>query len=197
MNTMSDVEFIEDGHIYLCDGIIIPSVSDLIRFHYKDAYQGIPERILKKKAKFGTQVHNTIEGFIRGEFTLEELKSKRIDPDIKIAVEQFEELRKKWAFHIKSMEQIVSWDDKYAGQFDLLTIDDYIIDIKTTTELHTDWLQWQLSLYAMALGIEKDYHYCMWLPKGKAGKVIQIDTIPREEVEKLVNEYHRSLETGS
>ena len=188
----STIEFVEDGHIYLGDGVIIPSCSDLIRFRFPDAYKGVPEFILKKKASYGTKVHDYIERFIKKEFTLEELNKKRIDPDIKIAVEQFEILRKTWAFQIKDMERIVDWQGRYAGMFDLRTVDDYIIDLKTTTELHEDWLQYQLSLYAKALGIKHDFHYCMWLPKGKMGRVIQINTIPDDELTKLVEDYEKA-----
>ena len=193
----SKVEFIEDVHAYVNEkGILIPSVSELIRFKYPEMYAGVPEKVLKKKASYGSKTHDYIERFVKGEFTIEELRKKRIDPNIKIAVEQFEELRKKWAFQIKDMEEVVDWKGKYAGKFDLLTLDDYVIDIKTTAELHTEWLQWQLSLYAMALGIEKDFHYCVWLPKEKTGKVIQVNTLPRKECEKLVDDYYRSLETS-
>ena len=97
-----------------------------------------------------------------------------------------------WAFHVKDMEQIVSWKGKFAGRYDILTIDDLIIDIKTTSEIHEDWLRWQLSLYALALGIEKDFHYCIWLPKGKMGKVVQINALPKDEVMKLVKDYETS-----
>jgi len=188
--TKSEIEFIEDGHIYLnSDGIIIPSVSELIRFKFPEQYQGVPDRILKKKANYGSKTHEYIERFVNKEFTIDELQKKRIDPDIKIAVEQFESLRKKWCFQIKDMERIVSWDDRYAGKFDLLTDDDYVIDIKTTTELHTEWLKWQLSLYALAMGINKDHHYCMWLPKGKMGKVVQVDALPLEDCKQLVKDY--------
>ena len=187
------IEFIEDTHTYLNeDGIIIPSVSELLRFKYPDGYAGIPEKVLKRKAKYGETVHKYIEMFVKGEITLEEINKKRIDPNIKIAVEQFETLRKMWAFHVKDMEQIVSWKGKFAGRYDILTIDDLIIDIKTTSEIHEDWLRWQLSLYALALGIEKDFHYCIWLPKGKMGKVVQINALPKDEVMKLVKDYETS-----
>ena len=175
----NNIEFIEDGHYYLNeDGIIIPSVSQLIKYKFPSAYSGVPDEVLKKKASYGTRTHEAIERFIKGEYTLEELKKKNIDPNIKVAVEQFELLRKTWAFQIKEIEQIVSWNGKYAGTFDLLTLDDYLIDIKTTSELHMDWLQWQLSLYAMAKNLKHDFHFCMWFPKGKMGKVVQVNGLP-------------------
>lgn len=192
------IEFIPETHTYLnSKGVIIPSVSELIRFKFKDAYKGVPDRILKKKADYGTKCHDYVERFIKGEFTLEELKTKRIDPDIKLAVENFEYHRKMWAFYITDIERVVSYSDRYAGTLDLLTEDGYVIDIKTTTEVHQDWLAYQLGLYALALGIRKDFHYCMWLPKGKMGKVIQINVPKEEELKRLIDDYEKTCATTS
>ena len=187
----NDIEFLEDSHQYLVDGVLVPSVSELIRFKFVDMYQNVPDKILKKKADYGTKVHDYIERFVKGEFTLEELNKKKIDPNIKIAVEQFEICRKMWAFHVKDMEQIVTYKGKYCGKYDILTIDDYIVDLKTTSELHEEWLRWQLSLYALALDIKKDFHFCIWLPKGKMGKVIQIKSIPEEELLRALDDYEK------
>jgi len=186
------IEFLEDVHTYVCDGVIVPSVSELIRFKFPEAYKGVPDKILAKKATYGTKVHQMIESFVRGDITMEEIQKKRIDPDIKIAVEQFEMLRKMWAFHIKEMEQIVSYKDKYAGTFDMLTLDNYVIDLKTTTELHEEWLRWQISLYYKALGIKQDFGFCIWLPKGKMGKVVQVNCLPGEELSQLLKDYEKA-----
>lgn len=185
------ISFIEETHNYLAGGVIIPSVSELIRFKFPDAYKGIPTEILKKKANYGTKVHGLIEDFVQRKFTLNELEQKNIDPNIKIAVSQFEELRAKWSFYIKDMEQIVSYKGKYAGTYDILTEDDYIIDLKTTATIHEDWLSWQLGLYYLAKGIEKEFGYCIWLPKGKPGQVKQITVKTWEECKELIKEYEK------
>lgn len=185
------IEFVEETHSYLCDGVLIPSVSELIRFKFPDQYKGIPEKVLKKKASYGTKAHEYIERFIKKEFTIEELRQKRIDPDIKLAVEEFERCRKYWCFYVKDVERMVDWRGRYAGRLDLLVEGDYVVDIKTTSEIHLDWLSYQLSLYAMALGIQKDWHYCLWLAKGKMGKVISVPSIPEEELKQLVKDYEK------
>ena len=192
------IEFLEDVHTYVYDGVIIPSVSDIIRFHFPDAYKGIPESVLKKKATYGTKVHQTIEAFVRKEITMEEIQAKKMDPNIKIAVEQFETLRKKWAFLVKDMEQIVTYKGRYAGTYDIRTIDDCIIDLKTTAELHEDWLALQLGLYQLGAGIANEHAYCIWLPKGKAGSVKQITVTPPEVCLKILDEYeeHTSRQEG-
>lgn len=190
------IEFLEDVHTYVADGVVIPSVSELIRFKFPDAYAGIPDKILKKKATYGTKVHQTIESFVHNDVSMEEIQKKRIDPDIKIAVEQFEILRKTWAFHIKDMEQIVSWQGRYAGTYDMRTLDDYLIDLKTTAELHEEWLRWQLGLYYMACGIKHDFGFVIWLPKGKMAQVKQINVVPTEMCVQLVEDYEKAHPAG-
>lgn len=188
---MTDVEFVEETHTYLIDGIIVPSVSELIRFKYPEAYKGVPQRILKQKADYGSKVHDYVQRFVEKEFTIEELKERNIDPNIKVAIEQFEYLRKMWAFQVQDMEQIVHYKDKYCGRYDIKTIDDLFIDIKTTSEIHEEWLSWQLGLYQFAAGIKKDFGYVIWLPKGKMGQVKQINVKTHEECIELVKEYEK------
>ena len=60
------IEFIEDGHIYLKDGIIVPSVSEIIEFIFPNKYKNIPKWILDKKAEYGTKVHYAIECLEQG-----------------------------------------------------------------------------------------------------------------------------------
>ena len=187
----NEIEYVEDGHYYLCNGILIPSVSELIRFKFPSMYANVPKEVLKRKADYGSRVHEYVQRFVEKEFTLEELKAKKIDPHIKVAVEWFEYLRKMWAFQIESIEQIVSYKGKYAGRYDMKTIDDLIIDLKTTSEIHEEWLSWQLGLYALCLGITRDFHYCIWLPKGKPAKVIQINVKSHEECKQLLKDYEK------
>ena len=188
----TEVEFIEDGHIYLNgDGVIIPSVSELIRFKFPDQYKGVPEKVLKAKARYGSKAHDYIERFVNKEFTIDELRERNIDPDYKLAVEQFEYHRKNWAFQVKSMEEIVTYKGRYAGKYDILTIDDLLIDLKTTSEIHEEWLSWQLGLYYTCLGINRDFGYVLWLPKGKMGEVRQINVKTHDECIELLEDYEK------
>ena len=187
------IEFLEDVHVYLNeDGIIIPSVSELIRFKFPDMYKGVSEKVLKQKASYGTMVHDCIERFARGELKPEEIE----DEDVRKAVENFEIQRKGWAFYIKDMEQIVSYKSRYAGKYDIRTEDDMLIDIKTTSALHEDWLAWQLGFYYLASGIDKDFGFVIWLPKKKKAQVRQINCVPKEELLQLLDEYEEHTSKG-
>jgi len=189
---MNNLEFDEETHTYLYKGVIIPSVSELIRFIFPDAYSGIPTQILKNKANYGTKCHQIIEDFIQKKVTLEELEKKRIDPNIKVSVEQCSKLLKDWIFDIESVEQMVCWKGKYAGTYDLKTSDNFIIDLKTTSVIHEDWLSWQLGFYYLASGIRQDVGYCIWLPKLKPAKVIEVKVKTWGECTEKVKEYYAS-----
>lgn len=186
------IEFLEDVHVYLDDGIIIPSVSELIRFKFPDMYKGVSDKVLKKKASYGTMVHDCIERFVRGELKPEEIE----DEDARKAVENFDIQRKAWAFYIKDMERIVSYKGRFAGKFDLMLEDGYIADIKTTSALHEDWLAWQLGFYYLASGIDKDFGFVIWLPKKKKAQVRQINCVPKEELLQLLDEYEERTSKG-
>ena len=55
------VEFIEEGHIYLVDGVIVPSVTQILHKVFPEKYEGIPKEVLNAKANYGTDVHKYIE----------------------------------------------------------------------------------------------------------------------------------------
>ena len=42
------IEFIEESHTYLIDGVITPSVSEILNFIFPDKYSNIPKQILYK-----------------------------------------------------------------------------------------------------------------------------------------------------
>ena len=55
------IEFIEEAHIYLLNGVITPCVSDILRFIFPNKYKGVDKRVLTKKAEYGSVVHKAIE----------------------------------------------------------------------------------------------------------------------------------------
>lgn len=59
--TISNIEFIEQEHIYLYCGVIIASVSEILRFIFPNKYKDVPQEILDSKAEYGTLVHKYTE----------------------------------------------------------------------------------------------------------------------------------------
>lgn len=184
------LEYIEETHTYLYDGIIIPSVSEILhKYIFKDKYKGIPEYILKNKAEYGTQVHKAIE-------TLEEIGTFKVQNIYQeLSIEQYIKLKEKNNIQVLEQEKMVCYKGIYAGRFDMIAnINEELclVDIKTTAQLDKEYLSWQLSLYELADGRKFDKFYCLWLPKKGLGKLVEIERKDIKEIEKLLEEIEKN-----
>lgn len=181
------IEFLKDRHIYLKDGIIIPSVTHIIN-QIMPMNDSIPINVLKKAAEFGTQVHSAIELIESGLWCDLSLLEQH-------CINEYESIKASNKWVVLSQEKIVIYQDKYAGTYDMLcNINDKLclLDIKTTYATDIKKLEWQLGMYKLAYESENDdvieKCYCIWLPKRKGGKLIEITPKSKEEIEGLLNE---------
>lgn len=183
------IEFLEDTHTYLVDGIITPSVTQILTATlFKDQYKDVPKYILDNAAKFGTKVHRAIE---TGDTSDLGLYSG-------IAYEQYERVIRRHEINVHQQEKIVHYDDLYTGTFDMTGyVDKFhsIIDVKTTYALNEEYLSWQLSFYKYAYekmhnNLSEIYKaYVIWLPKNDVGQLIEIEFKTFDEVMDLVRQY--------
>lgn len=178
------IEFIEESHTYIKNGIILKSVTQILQELFPEKYDGIPKKILEEKAKYGTDVHKFIE-------IIETKKPKRplayikryFNPDI-YQIESLKDylaIKKKHNIKITECEKIVSFEYKYAGRLDLKgCVNDKkaIIDIKTTYELDELYVAIQNSLYELADEPVEEL-YCLWLPKGHLGRLVKLERIDK------------------
>lgn len=59
-----DFEYDEKTHTYLADGVIVPSVTQILKAtRFQDKYAGVDEETLRAAAERGTKVHADIEAF--------------------------------------------------------------------------------------------------------------------------------------
>lgn len=187
------LEFDKENHIYLKDGVILRSVTQILKELFPSKYDGIPENILNEKAKYGTQLHKFIE-------IIEKKKPKRplayikkyYNPNIYQieSLKDYLEIKKKYNIEITDSEKMVVYKDIYCGTLDLKgTVDNKkaIIDIKTTYDLDELYVSWQNSLYEMA-DEPVDELYCMWLPKGHLGKLVKLERINEKDLKILIGE---------
>lgn len=187
------LEFYEENHIYLKDGVILRSVTQILKELFPSKYDGIPENILNDKAKYGTELHKFIE-------IIEKKKPKRplayikkyYNPNIYQieSLKDYLEIKKKYNIEITDSEKMVVYKDIYCGTLDLKgTVNDKkaIIDIKTTYDLDELYVSWQNSLYEMA-SEPVDELYCMWLPKGHLGKLVKLERINGKDLKILIGE---------
>lgn len=187
------LEFDKENHIYLKDGVILKSVTQILKELFPLKYDGIPENILNEKAKYGTKLHKFIE-------IIEKKKPKRplayikkyYNPNIYQieSLKDYLDIKKKYNIEITDSEKMVVYKDIYCGTLDLKgTVGNKkaIIDIKTTYDLDELYVSWQNSLYEMA-SEPVDELYCMWLPKGHLGKLVKLERINEKDLKILIGE---------
>jgi len=180
------IDFIEEQHIYLKDGIIVPSVSEILHFIFPDKYKNVPSKVLNKKADYGSKVHEAIE-VIEQYGDLIELNTYQ-----ELAIDQYLKLKKKYKIEVLEQEQMISYNYDYCGRFDMIARigdDNCLCDIKTTAELDKEYLSWQLSFYELAKGEEYDKLYVIWLPKKELGQLIEIERKSKKELLDKLKEF--------
>lgn len=141
-----EVEYYDDEHMYLVNGVIVPSITQLLKKRFGGKYNGVDSAVLNKAAEEGTKVHKAIELYCKDgeESELEELRN-------------FKFLRKKYGFEVLDNEvPIVLFDEGEpiaAGRLDMvLKMGDNIglADIKRTSVLDKEYVGLQLNLYRLA-----------------------------------------------
>lgn len=153
------LEFLEVPHIYIIDGIIKPSITQIIKYKFAGKYKGVDAATLRRAADAGTAMHAAIEGLCELERqTGQLLTSKDLAEDSPPELRNFIFLRKKYNFEVEQNEVPVILEDKTgeiiaAGRLDLvLKMGDEIggADIKRTATLDKEYLALQLNLYRIA-----------------------------------------------
>lgn len=173
----SRVSFDDLTHSYLLDGeLYLMGVTSLMKKHGLSAnYANISEEVLAKAAERGTKGHKAIEDFCKG-------KTKGRPNAV---VKAFKALN----LPVMESEFLISDNEMVASMIDLMLEDYTIIDIKFTSKLHTEALQWQLSIYANILenyyGVKVPKVYALHFDKKNKASLVEIQRLPREQVEDL------------
>ena len=153
-----DLEFLDDVHQYLIDGVCVKSITQILKFRFGNKYAGIDKATLNRAAEQGTAVHKAIEEWCK-DGTESDLKELR----------NFKFLKNKYHFGVLENEVpvILFVDEKpvAAGRLDLVLDDPDgqtgLADIKRTSQLDKEYLAYQLNLYRIAYrqsyGIEAEF----------------------------------------
>lgn len=183
-----ELTFIEETHQYLLNGILLPSVSEILHFIFPNKYKGVSREILNKKAKYGSIVHEYIEKFEKGKY--EELP--KLDLYQKLSFKQYIRLVNRFSIEVIEQEKMVHYKDLYAGRFDMIANilgKECLCDIKTTAELDIEYLSWQLSFYELAYGKKFKKLYAIYLPRKGVGKLVEIKRKTKRELLKVLKEF--------
>ena len=181
------LEYFDDTHTYLVDGIIVPSITQILKIKFKNKYSEVNEAVLNRASEKGTQVHEAIEKLCKtGE--VEDLKE----------VKNFIFLQKQYKFNtIDNEVPIILFIDNTpvgAGRLDLVLEENQELglgDIKRTSVLDKEYLAYQLNLYR--IGYQQCYDKKITFLKGLHLRedVRKYVNIPINEklAQKLVKEY--------
>lgn len=141
------VEYLEESHTYLCDGIILPSITQILKIKFGNKYANVDENILNKASEKGTRVHEAIENYYKWkveDITCKELKNMKF-------------LQKHYKFKVLDNEvPVILFKDKKpiaCGRLDLVLEEDNQLllgDIKRTSVLDKEYLTYQLNFYKIA-----------------------------------------------
>ena len=182
------IEFLQEPHLYLKDGILVKSVTQILQLIFPNKYKGIDEKVLNNKAEFGTLGHSIIEHVHDVKFAKKNILNIK-NKDLQICIREYLRLVEKFNIEPLVHEYQVSYKYLYAGTLDMIAIVNGIeslIDIKFTAELDEEYLSWQLGMYALALGKKFKEYYCIWLPKKQLGQLVKIKPKTKKEIlEKL------------
>ena len=138
------LEYDGESHTYIVDGLIVPSVTQILSVKYGNKYAGVNRSTLERAAGRGTAIHEAIEKYCKGDAAQIEVKEVR----------NFRFLINYYALSVLENETpiIIAKDGApiAAGRLDLILSDNEnmsIADIKTTSTLDKEYLAYQLNLY--------------------------------------------------
>lgn len=186
------LEYFDDTHEYLVDGVLVPSITTIMKIKFGNKYHNVSKEVLDRAAEKGTAVHNAIEKLCKtGE--VEDYKE----------VKNFIFLQKHYKFEVLDNEvPIILFKNDIpiaAGRLDLvLKIGDMVGggDIKRTSSLDKEYLAYQLNLYRIGYrqcyGIEWEFLKGFHL-REDVRKCVDIP-INENIVWKLIEEYLESKE---
>lgn len=142
-----DLEYYDDEHIYLVDGVIVPSVSEILSVKFGGRYADIDKAVLRRAADAGTTVHEAIEKLC---------KTGEVDTDIP-EVRNFLWLQKQYGFEVVANELPVvlfKGDEPIAaGRLDMVLSmggKRGIADIKRVSSLDKEYVAYQTNIYRVA-----------------------------------------------
>ena len=200
------LEYDDESHTYLCDGLIVPSVTEIIRDHLGSKYDGVPADVLAEAARKGTLLHEVIESAEKSACAeTYELSSDEAEMSDEFA--SYLRLKNEYGITCEGNEMPLLICRKgrivAAGRMDMLAFNGDgelgIIDFKRTYELDDEYLAFQLTLYGMGVkysyNIEPAFHACMWL-RGKRGRFVPYEPIEKQVGEMLDEFLVREAEIG-
>lgn len=168
---MARLIFNEDDHEYRVDGVVYPSVSEILRFISQEVYDNINQRTLDNAADRGSRVHAACE-------VLDKYRKVEYDDDLEPYMQAYVAFLKEHKPAWKGIEEARHHPGLlYAGTLDRYGEMDgqsVIIDIKTVSNINKRMIVPQLNAYSMMMDIPPTALYALHLTKDGEYKLIDI-----------------------
>ena len=147
------IEYWEDSHLYICNGIILPSITTILKKKFGNKYQGVDERILEVASQKGTEMHQAIQDY--EEDGINDLNNRELQNYI------FLKKHYKWQVIASEIPVILFLDDVpvAVGRLDqIIEINGErgVNDFKRTAIFDKEYVAYQTNLYKIAY--EQSYH---------------------------------------
>ena len=145
------LEYIDESHTYIFDGVVLPSITQILKVKFGNKYIGISKDVLNHASEKGTEVHKAIEDY----------EKEGIDSDIK-ELRNYKFLKKHFGFECLDNEVpiVLFLDDKpiACGRIDVILKEENNIgigDIKRTSTFDKEYVAYQTNLYR--IGYQQTY----------------------------------------
>lgn len=167
------LEYIDESHTYVYDGVILPSITQILKTKFGKKYENVSQKVLNNAATKGTNVHKAIEDY----------EQRNIDDTSCEELRNYKFLKKQFKFECLDNEvPIVLFIDHKpvcAGRIDLILKENDDIgigDIKRTSVFDKEYVSYQTNLYR--IGYQQCYGVKISFLKG-----VHL----REKVRKYIN----------
>jgi hypothetical protein len=132
--------FEPESHLYKVDGVVVPSVTQVIKEAGLSELEYVPERTLREKADLGNKVHKATELLDRDNLDVES-----IHPILLNYVAMWEQFKKDFGFEAQDIELTLHHPlYRFAGRIDRVGLVNgklSIVDIKSGGKYNTHSLQ--------------------------------------------------------
>lgn len=175
---MSNLIF-KNEEYWLGDKKLLRTTELLSKHKLSPDYSQVPEWILEEAREKGNYEHKLIELAVKGQVKTSDLSD---------FATQAVELLEQHGITVVGSEYRVH-NDEIAGTIDLIGIKNdkqIIIDVKTTSKLHTEAVSWQNSIYAHLLGNVSEI-YVLWFNKEtQKAELIQLEFVETNKILRLL-----------
>ena len=146
------LEYIDESHTYIFNGVILPSITQILKVKFGNKYLGVSNSTLERAANLGTEVHKAIEDYETKGTENIELKELRNYVFLKVR-NNFKCLKNEVPIVLFLDEKPVA-----AGRVDLILEQNGqvgIADIKRTSTFDKEYVAYQTNLYR--IGYQQTY----------------------------------------